>query len=106
MKSSTLSERIEIQSATETQDAFGQMGKTWITNQVRWCSINPLNDREQFYAAQIRPETTHRITFRYFENLTHKHRLKKGSRIFDILSILNPNDAGITLQVDCVERVL
>ena len=106
MKSSALTHRIEIQAPTESQDAFGQPTKTWTTTQVRWCGINPLSDREAFYSAQVRPETTHRIIFRYFDTLTHGHRLKLHSRIFEILSIINLNEAEKTLQVDVVERVV
>lgn len=106
MKSSALSHRIEIQTPSETQDAYGQPVKTYTTSQVRWCAINPLNDREAFYAAQVRPETTHRITFRYFDTLNHMHRLKLNSRVFEILSILNIGETNKTLQVDVVERVL
>jgi len=105
MKSGSLQYRMEIQAPTNTVDSFGQPVTTWTTTQVRWCSINPLNDREQFYASQVRPETSHRVIFRWFDTLTHKHRLKMGSRIFDILSILNPNEGGEILQVDVVERV-
>ena len=105
MKSSTLQHRIEIQAPEETRDSMGQTVTAWKTSQVRWAGINPLSDREQFYAAQVRPETTHRVTFRYFDTLTHRNRLKMGNRIFDILSILNPQEAGKTLQVDVVERV-
>lgn len=105
MRSSSLQHRVEIQAPTETRDSMGQTVTTWQTTQVRWAGINPLSDREQFYAAQVRPETTHRVTFRYFDTLTHRHRLKMGNRIFNILSILNLNEAAETLQVDVVERV-
>lgn len=106
MRSSSLQHRMEIQAPTESRDSLGQSVTAWQTTQVRWAGINPLSDREQFYAAQVRPETSHRVTFRYFETLTHKHRLKLGERIFDILGILNLNEAGEILQVDVVERVL
>lgn len=105
MQAGKLSERVEIQAPTETRDSLGQSVTTWQTTQVRWAGIKPLSDREQFYAAQVRPETSHRVTFRYFDTLTHKHRLKLGERIFDILSIVLPAEAGEMLQVDVVERV-
>lgn len=105
MKSGQLQHRIEIQSPTETRDSMGQTVTTWQTTHVRWAAINPLSDREQFYASQVRPETTHRVIFRYFDTLTHRHRLKRDNRIFDILSIINPNESNEMLQVDVVERV-
>ena len=53
----------------------------------------------------LEPITTHRITTRYWPNVTADMRLLYGTRIFTILSIINPEERNITLQILAKEGI-
>lgn len=103
MKSGPMRYRVEIQEVVSEPDAMGQPVVTWKTTQVRWAAILPLTARELYFTKTVRPETTHRVTLRWFPGLTMAHRLKMGSRIFNILGIINENELRKTWLVDVVE---
>jgi len=94
---------VEIQECTSTPDALGQLTISWGTTQSAWAQIMPLTARELYFTKTVRPETTHRITMRYFPDLTAAHRIKKGDRIFNILGLINENELKKTWLVDAVE---
>jgi len=95
--------RVEIQEVTSSPDAMGQPTISWGTTQSAWAQILPLTARELYFTKTVRPETTHRITLRYFAGLTSANRLKMGSRIFNILGLINENELKKTWLVDAVE---
>jgi len=94
---------VEIQEVSSTPDALGQPTISWGTTQTVYAQIMPLNARELYFTKTVRPETTHRVTMRYFPGLTSANRLKMGSRIFNILGLINENELKKTWLVDAVE---
>jgi SPP1 family predicted phage head-tail adaptor len=68
-----------------------------------FANVQPLSGRELLLAAQTQAETTHKITIRYRPGLTTHFRIKFGTRIFRILSIINSEERNRWLQIHCVE---
>ena len=95
--------RMEVQEVTNAPDEMGQPVLSWSTSVTKWVSILPLTARELYFTKTVRPETTHRITMRYFAGLTSSHRLKMGSRIFNILGVINENELKKSWLIDAVE---
>jgi SPP1 family predicted phage head-tail adaptor len=91
MRAGDLRHRLEIQTATETLDTFGEPITTWATTVTRWGSVNPVIGRERFQANQITPETTHTIKLRYYA-LSAKQRIKWGTRIFNIENLYHTEE--------------
>lgn len=84
--------RLEVQANTPTTTAKGEHVQGWSTVVTRWASIVPAAG--QFFTAseQVRSKVSHKIVMRYYDGLTPKHRLKLGSRVFNILSVLDENE--------------
>lgn len=102
---SLMRERIEVQSRTTTQNAYGEPVATWSTLATVWARVEPLSGRELWQAAQVRPDVSHKVTMRHYPGLSPKHRLKLGSRIFNIDSVLNIEERERLHQVLCKEEV-
>lgn len=79
--------RAEIQVPTEERDSFGATMLTWTTCAVRACEKIDLAGRELFHAAQVRPDVTHKVTLRYFEGLTMRHRFVIDGETHEITSV-------------------
>lgn len=100
-----LRHRISVQSETMATDASGGALPTYSTIDTRWAKIDPLEGRELYNAQQTVAGTTHKIAMRFYSGLTPKHRLLYGTRIFRIISVLNPEEFGIYSVCMCVEKV-
>jgi len=82
----------------------GEEVPLWVTIATRWASIEArgrVPGGELILGQQLSAEATHKITMRFFEDvsggrLTPKHRLKMGDRIFNIEAISNPGERGGT----------
>jgi SPP1 family predicted phage head-tail adaptor len=105
MRAGKLNKRISIQKATYQQDEVGQAIPTWTTEATRWGSITPLNGRELEVAKKINAEITHKITLRHYPGLTTKDRLLFNGRQFEIVSVINPEEANIETVIMATEAV-
>ncbi len=81
---------------------------TWTTDTAtsQRAFIRPLRGNELMIARQVTPQVTHEITMRN-PTLTHDQRLKEsgaGTRIFNILSIINVNERDHEKRILCVEE--
>jgi len=103
MRIGQLRHRVELQRPVDNQDGYGEVKRTYTTDTTVWASIEPLQGREFEYAQQISAETTLKITIRYNSNVTPKYRLKFGTRIFEITSLINPKERNEYLVLMCKE---
>jgi SPP1 family predicted phage head-tail adaptor len=92
MKIGKLRQRIIIEQATKTQDHDGSAIETWSTFTAVQASIEPISGREYFAAETTQADVTHRISLRHIAGIVPKLRVKYGTRIFDILSVINVGD--------------
>jgi SPP1 family predicted phage head-tail adaptor len=98
-----LRHRIAIERVTETRDTDGSVIETWSTYATVQASIDPISGREYFAAQSVQADLTHRIVMRYLSGIVPKMRVKYGSRIFDILSVINVSERNRELQLMCRE---
>src|SRR5688500_801091 len=101
-----LRQRIRVLSKPTTKDALGKVDQTapWTLVATRWGSVEPLSGREFLQAKQVEAEATHKVTLRHYPTLTPRHRLQVGSRVFEVVSVLNPVERDQATIALCVER--
>ncbi len=98
--------RVTIQSASESRDTTGELLLTWsaIERGEVWASIDPLSSTERPDSSQQQAIATHTVIIRHSNlTVTHKHRLLFGSRVFNILSVLNQDERSIFYELTCEE---
>lgn len=105
MRAGPLRDRIEIQTPTTARDAGGAATVSYATEATRYGRIEPLSSRERLIAAQSQSRTTLRIYLRFYDGLTTRHRLKKGSRTFGIVGVTQPDERERETVCDVVEVV-
>lgn len=66
---------------------------------------DPKKAQETYAFHQLHQEQTHVIVTRYRDDITHKMRLRKGTRIFTILSVFDPQEDRRYLHLNCQERL-
>lgn len=96
---------VELQSASESINAYGERTESFAKYANAWARIEPLNGRELEHARQINGEISHRVTIRYNSNVAVKHRVVYDSRNFEINAVINPDERNRYLQLMCTEVV-
>ena len=56
-------------------------------------------------AQQMQADVTHRVRFRYVAGVTAKMRVLYGARIFNVLSVINPEERNREIVLMCKELV-
>ena len=81
----------------------GFVTQTWRDVREVDCSIEPLRQEERVEASRVEGRRSHRLRMRHHPDLTDRHRLKFGSRVFNIDELLNPLEADRELHALVVE---
>ena len=96
---------IDLQSATASQDGYGEESKVWATDESIFAQIQPLRGQQLLEYQQINAELTHRIIIRHTSNATPEKRIKFGTRIFDINVVRNIDERNIYQELLCKEKL-
>jgi SPP1 family predicted phage head-tail adaptor len=105
VKIGKLRHSITIEQVAEAQDSDGSIIETWSSFAAVQASIGPISGREYFAAQSMQADVTHRISLRFIAGVIPKMRAKYGSRIFDILSVINVDERNRELQLMCRECI-
>lgn len=103
LEAGRLRHRVEIQRAHDVQDAFGEPVKAWNTVATVWAAVEPMTGDERFRSDQETAERPVRILMRHRADVTVKHRIKFGSRLFDVQSVTDPGFQAAMLELICEE---
>jgi SPP1 family predicted phage head-tail adaptor len=97
--------RLTIQTKASTQETtLGSWTLASTNTEVRWGSIEPITGRERIRAGQQVPEATHLIRMRYNTVVSPSDRIAaKGSRFFEIMSVVDLDERQIVLECMCKE---
>ena len=106
-----LTRYVAVQALTGSTDSFGQPVQTWTTLKNVYAKIEALSGREIVVAQAINTEVTHRITVQYDDDLwadprvVASRRILYGSRVFDIRSMENIDEANRAVALQAFEGV-
>ena len=108
MRSGQLRHTIAIQEQSATSDGMGGQSLSWsnVSGMATVpAAIWPVSSKERIESLKLELQITHKIRIRYRSGITSKNRLVFGSRIFNIISILNHDEKNIQLDLLVVEDV-
>ncbi|MCS5873598.1 phage head closure protein [Klebsiella pneumoniae subsp. pneumoniae] len=87
-----------------TEPDNGAVINTWRDVATLWAEVAPLSAREFIAAQASQGEVTTRITIRYREGVTRKHRILFRGRIYNIEGVLpDPRSGREYLTLPCSE---
>lgn len=103
MRIGELNKRISLQYSTRVADGAGGFTVTWVTAAEIYAAVWPVSAKETIEAGQAAMTITHRVRIRYRANIKSSWRIKLGSRYFNIVSIIDQNEAHKWLDILCKE---
>ena len=102
MQSGKLRHPVVLQVRTTSRD-HGSVIETWGTLASVWAEVRPLEGRELYAAQQVNAELTTQIRIRFTQNFNTINRVLFGSRVYDVLSVVNPDERNRELVLQCRE---
>jgi SPP1 family predicted phage head-tail adaptor len=99
MNIGALNKRLILQHSVSVADGMGAFTVTWDDAATVWGSIWPISANEMIQANAQAMIISHRIRIRYHSTLKASWRIKFENRYFNIISIINPNEANKYLDI-------
>ncbi len=99
MRAGALRHKINFFTIGEAQDVTGSIIEGEIPFANAMAEVKPISGNEKFVANQVFPEATSQIRCRFINGITQKHKIKFGTRSFDILNAQNKDERGIELFI-------
>jgi SPP1 family predicted phage head-tail adaptor len=100
-----LRHRLTIEEPARAADDGGTAIVTWAGIGEAWAAIEPISGREIVAADGLGGRITHEVRLRWRADVTPAHRLRLGTRLFDIRSIIDEGELRRWLVLRCEERV-
>lgn len=101
----TLRQRVAVQTKTDERDASGGVVEVWTTAHTRWARVEPLRGKELFEAQAVDGRLTVKVTMRVYPGLSATERLVYGTRVLNIVTVLDVDERHITTVALCTEDV-
>lgn len=106
MQAGKLRELVSVQTFTRTPDGQGGfVSKAWTDFLVTHAAITPATSREAWAARQLEHNITHSVSMRYFAGILTEMRIKYGTRVFNIKSIIDIDERHREYKIMCEESI-
>lgn len=103
MRSGQLRHQVDIQSMTRNADGMGGWSEEWTTLASVRAAIWPKRMMERVEGDKRTSTITHQIRVRYLDGVDETCRVMFGDRIFEVVSVVNPEERGRHLDLMCEE---
>lgn len=104
MRSGLLRHQVDIQSMTSTSDGMGGWTEEWATLSTVRAAIWPKRMVEQVEGEKRTANITHQVRVRYLDGIDEVCRVVFGGRIFEVISVINPEERNKYLDLMCEEK--
>ena len=94
-----------IKEKVVSRDGYGEEDVTWTAVDTVWASIEPLRGREYLEGRQEQADVSHRVRMRYQGSIVPTMRVLYGTRVFEVVSVVNPVERDISLELMCREAI-
>ena len=89
-----LRHELVLESATLSPDGYGGTTQSWTMAAALFARMEPLKARRAVNTGQTVRTVTHRMTVRQDVSIQSGMRFRKGDRLFDILTVYDPDETG------------
>ena len=100
-----LNHRLVLEAPVETPDGAGGVTRSFAEVATLWAAVQPSGAAGEIVAAATGATVTHRILIRARSDVTTRHRLREGTRIFRIVALREQDGTGRFTEIAAEERV-
>jgi SPP1 family predicted phage head-tail adaptor len=95
-----LDRRLALEAPAETPDGAGGVVRTYQEVATLWASVEPVAARGEVVAMQSGQTITHRILIRRRADITARHRLRDGAKVFRIVALRERDRRWLEIQAE------
>ena len=103
--SSRLKRRVEIVRRYTNKDEYGELETGFKTVKTVYAEVKPVTGKSFFAAQQVNSEITHQVLIRYTDGIAPNMMVRFKGRMFEILYVMNYNEANESILLMCKELV-
>ena len=92
MQTGKMTQQVTLRTNAQVSDGGGGYTQTPTDITGIWAWVEPLQGNEQLQAMQTGMKRPHRITMRYRAGMAATQTLLYGTRVFDIKSVIDPDE--------------
>lgn len=100
-----LDPRLVLEVPVETADGAGGVTRSYAEVTTLWAAVRPSGAAGEIVAAAPGATVTHRILIRARSDVTTRHRLRDGTRIYRIVALRDQDGTGHFIEIAAEERV-
>jgi SPP1 family predicted phage head-tail adaptor len=98
-----LKHRLVLEAPVETDDGVGGVTREFVAVRTLWAAVMPVATRGDVIADGEGATVSYRIVLRAGPDVTTRHRLREGDRVYGIVSLRDQGD-GRFLEITAEER--
>lgn len=99
-----LRHRVAIEAAVRTSDLGGGADESWVTVAEAWAEILPASGNETLVGEQISGRVTHVVHLRAGIGVEPSMRMRLGTRVFEIRSVIDLGERRRWIRLLAEER--
>ena len=103
LQAGSLNRRLSVERRIQNFDALGGIGEGWLPLFDVWAKILPLTSRQQHDGSALVDHTSHNIYLRYRNDIKSGMRFRLLSRIFNIITVRDPDETSRYLHCTVIE---
>ena len=98
-----LNRRLVLEAPTDTDDGAGGVARSYQAVTTLWAKVTPLSARADVSADSLGAALRFRIVIRNRHDVTPRHRLRDGARVFRVVAACESDDRRF-IEIDAEER--
>lgn len=95
---------LSLQECQTVYDATGGYSENWVQTAAVFAKIDPTRATSNFGADQTLESVTHEISLRWQSGLSSGMRFVQDQRVFEILTVYDPDESGRYLVCGAMEK--
>lgn len=104
MRAGTLGrQRVTIERRVGDVDSEGNPSTTWSPLATVWAAVEPLNARQALVAMAEQTRVSHQVSIRYRSGVDQDARIRLGTRLLSIESVIDTSERHQELVLLCQE---
>jgi SPP1 family predicted phage head-tail adaptor len=100
-----LRDRLVLEQPVEMPDGAGGVTRSYAGVATLWAALTPVVARDAVVADALAATVTHRVVLRMRSDITTRHRLRLGTRVFRIVTLRDQDGRGRFLEIGAQQRI-
>lgn len=100
-----MNKRVALEGRVEAVGVGGLKAISYPSVASVWAAIKPVAQPATVRGGRLEMPISHRITIPYHATYLQTRQVRFGARVFEVISLINPNEANEKIILQCMENI-